>query len=88
MITIYPNPVMAGNAINIGCERMKEGYYLLCLLNPLGRQMEALQVWIDGDALLMDLRIPPVSAGNYSLTLTNKISGQSFIQAISIVNKL
>jgi hypothetical protein len=88
MITIYPNPVIAGNAINIGCEKLKEGYYLLCLLSTSGRQMESLQVWIDADSLLMDLPIPSISAGNYSLTLTNKMSGQSFIQAISIVNKL
>jgi hypothetical protein len=88
MITIYPNPVVAGNSINIGCEKLKEGYYLLCLRNPSGRQMETLQVWIDADALLMDLRMPSVSAGDYSLTLTNKTSGQSFMQAISIVNEL
>ncbi|MBC7874761.1 MAG: carboxypeptidase-like regulatory domain-containing protein [Ferruginibacter sp.] len=84
MIKVYPNPVSSGTAINIGCEKLAEGYYTFQLVSQAGQQVSTNQIWIDKEARLMNLEIPVVTAGTYILTLTNKESGKKFTEKVVI----
>jgi hypothetical protein len=84
MIKVYPNPVLSGTAINIGCEKLEEGYYSFQLFNQSGQQIETKQVWIDAEARIMNMEIPSVAAGSYILTLTHKESGKRFSEKIIV----
>jgi hypothetical protein len=84
MIKVYPNPVLSGSTINIGCEKLEEGYYTFQLFNQSGQQIQSKQIWIDAEARLMNMELPVVVAGNYILVLTNKESGKKFTEKIII----
>jgi CarboxypepD_reg-like domain len=84
MIKVYPNPVLSGTAINIGCEKLEEGYYSFQLFNQAGQQLQNKQVWIDAEARIMNMEIPAVSAGTYILTLTHQQSHKRFSEKIII----
>jgi hypothetical protein len=84
MIKVYPNPVLSGTAINIGCEKLAEGYYSFQLFNSSGQQIENKQVWIDSEARIMNMEIPSVAAGIYILRLTHKESGKRFSEKVVV----
>jgi hypothetical protein len=84
MIKVYPNPVAAGTAINIGCERLEEGYYTFQLFNQAGQLVQHKQIWIDAEARIMNMEIPAVTTGSYFLTLTNRESGKKFTEKIIV----
>lgn len=71
-LTIYPNPALAGSAINISFQKMEEGYYQLLLLSVNGQSIERKEVWIDAEARLLNFNLPAVTAGSYFLVLINK----------------
>ncbi|HEY6505442.1 MAG TPA: carboxypeptidase-like regulatory domain-containing protein [Chitinophagaceae bacterium] len=78
MIKVYPNPVLAGTSINVGCEKLEEGYYTFQLFSQAGQQVQHKQIWIDAEATIMNMEIPSVAAGVYFLRLTNKESRKRF----------
>ncbi|HLG41151.1 MAG TPA: T9SS type A sorting domain-containing protein [Chitinophagaceae bacterium] len=84
MIKVYPNPVISGTNINIGCQKLKEGYYSLQLSNLSGQQVLNKQTWIDSEMQVLNIDIPKVSAGVYFLKLTNKETNKRFTQKIII----
>jgi hypothetical protein len=84
MIKVYPNPVLAGTTINIGCEKLEEGYYSFQLFNQAGQMIQSKQIWIDAEARLLNMEIPSVVTGNYFLALTNKVSGKKFTEKIIV----
>lgn len=84
MIKIYPNPVPSGTSINIGCEKLEEGYYIFQLFNHSGQKITETQIWIDREARVMNVEIPAVVTGNYLVTLTNKESGKKFTEKIIV----
>ncbi|MEI9808700.1 MAG: carboxypeptidase-like regulatory domain-containing protein [Bacteroidota bacterium] len=84
MIKVYPNPVLSGTSINIGCERLEEGYYIFRLFSQAGQEIQQKKVWIDAEATIMNMEIPAVAAGSYVLTLINKESGKRFSEKIII----
>jgi CarboxypepD_reg-like domain/Secretion system C-terminal sorting domain len=84
MIKVYPNPVVSGTNINIGCQKLKEGYYTIQLTNQSGQQMLNRQTWIDGEIQVLNIDIPTVAAGVYFLKLTNKEANKRFTQKIIV----
>jgi hypothetical protein len=84
MIKIYPNPVLSGTSINLGCEKLKEGYYNIQLFNQSGQQIFNKQTWIDAEAQVLNIDIPSIASGNYFLRLTNKETGKNFTEKIII----
>lgn len=84
MINVYPNPVLSGTSINIGCEELEEGYYAYQLLSAGGQQVQYKQIWVDAGAGIMNMEIPVVVAGSYFIALTNKETGKRFSEKIVI----
>ncbi len=81
---VFPNPVGSGSSINIEIQKTEEGYYDLQLLNQSGQSVQQQEIWIDAEARLLNIDIPPVAAGSYFLALTNKKSGKRFTDKIII----
>ncbi|MBI3140193.1 MAG: carboxypeptidase-like regulatory domain-containing protein [Sphingobacteriales bacterium] len=75
-IHVYPNPVQAGQSLTISFEKMEEGYYAVQFVSLAGQTVKQEEIWIDAEARLMNLRVPPVAAGGYILYLVNKKTGQ------------
>src|SRR5258706_14600128 len=65
MIKVYPNPVASGTNINVGCQKLAEGYYSIQLINQSGQQIFNRQTWIDAEAKVLNIDIPAVAAGIY-----------------------
>jgi hypothetical protein len=84
MIKVYPNPVTSGTTINIGCEKLKEGYYMLQLVSLTGQQIQAKQIWIDEEATTINFTVPRVAAGSYLLVLVNTETGEKYSEKIII----
>ena len=84
MIKVYPNPVVSGTNINIGCQKLQEGYYNILLSNQSGQQVLNKQTWIDGETQVLNIDIPTVAAGVYFLKLTNKETNKRFTQKIIV----
>jgi CarboxypepD_reg-like domain/Secretion system C-terminal sorting domain len=84
MIKVYPNPVASGSSINIGCQKLKEGYYYLQLSAQSGQQVLNKQTWIDGEVQVLNIDIPNVAAGVYFLKLTNKETSKRFTAKVVI----
>jgi hypothetical protein len=84
MIKVYPNPVISGTSINIGCQKLKEGYYAIQLSNQSGQQVLNKQTWIDGETQVLNIDFPTVAAGIYFLKLTNKETNKRFTQKIIV----
>ncbi len=75
-IHVYPNPVQTGQSLTISFEKMEEGYYAVQFVSLSGQTVKQEEIWIDAEARLMNLRVPPVAAGAYLLYLVNKKTGQ------------
>jgi CarboxypepD_reg-like domain/Secretion system C-terminal sorting domain len=84
MIKVYPNPVMSGTNINVGCQKLKEGYYVVQLSNQSGQQVLNKQTWIDAEAQVLNIDIPTVAAGVYFLKLTNKETNKRFTAKVVV----
>jgi CarboxypepD_reg-like domain/Secretion system C-terminal sorting domain len=84
VIKVYPNPVVSGTNINVGCQKMKEGYYVVQLSNQSGQQVLNKQTWIDGEAQVLNIDIPIVATGVYFLKLTNKETNKRFTAKVVI----
>jgi hypothetical protein len=83
-ILVYPNPVSAGSTINIGFDKMEEGYYALQLLSLSGSLVSQKEIWIDAEARAMGMVTPQVAADSYFLLLINKKTGKKFTEKIII----
>lgn len=81
---VFPNPVGSGNNLNIEIKQTEEGYYTLQIVNQSGQSMHQQEIWIDMEARLLNIDIPPVAAGSYFLVLANKKSGKKFTEKIII----
>ncbi|HMK26615.1 MAG TPA: carboxypeptidase-like regulatory domain-containing protein [Chitinophagaceae bacterium] len=81
---IFPNPIESGNSINIEIQKMEEGYYSVQLLDQSGQSVHQQEIWIDAEARLLNIDVPPVAAGSYFLSLTNKRSGKRSAEKIII----
>jgi hypothetical protein len=84
MIKVYPNPVVSGTNINVGCQKLKEGYYNLQLANQAGQQVLNKQAWIDSGMQVLNIEIPHIATGIYFLKLTNKETSKRFTQKIIV----
>jgi hypothetical protein len=84
MIKVYPNPVASGTSLNIGCQKLTEGYYCLQLSAQSGQQVLNKQTWIDGGVQVLNIDIPNVAAGVYFLKFTNKETNKRFTQKIIV----
>ena len=81
---VFPNPISSGSNLNIELKQTEEGYYELQLLSQSGQSVQQQEIWIDAEARLLNIDIPPVAAGSYFLALINKISGKKFTEKIII----
>jgi hypothetical protein len=84
MIKVYPNPVISGTNINVGCQKLKEGYYSIQLSTRSGQQVFNKQTWIDDEMQVLNIDIPSVVPGLYFLKLTNKETNKRFTEKITI----
>ncbi|MEO7984818.1 MAG: hypothetical protein ABI688_12130, partial [Bacteroidota bacterium] len=62
-ILIYPNPVIAGTALNISFKKLDEGYYTFQLLNQAGQLIQQKDIWIDAEARILNADLPLTTAG-------------------------
>lgn len=81
---VFPNPVESGGNLNIEWKQTEEGYYTLQLLNQSGQSVHQQEIWIDAEARLLNIDVPPVAAGAYFLTLINMKSGRKYTEKILI----
>jgi hypothetical protein len=81
---VFPNPAVSGGSLNIEVIKAEEGYYEFQLNGLSGQSFQKQDIWIDAEARLLNINIPPVAAGNYFLSLTNKESGKKFTEKIII----
>ncbi len=83
-LQVYPNPVQAGQSINISFEKMEEGYYTVQFMGINGQTLQHEQIWIDSDARVMNLKLPALPAGICLLVLTNKLTGKQTTEKIIV----
>lgn len=81
---IYPNPVLSGGNISLGITKMEEGYYAVNFLILSGQLMQQKEIWIDGEARVLNIDVPKTIAGSYFLVLTNKKTGKKMTEKIII----
>ena len=84
MIKVYPNPVVSGTNINVGCQKLKEGYYIVQLTTQSGQQVLIKQTWIDDELQVLNIAIPHIAGGVYFLKLTNKETSKRFTQKVIV----
>lgn len=84
LFKVFPNPLPSGSGLTIEWKQSKEGYFNLQLLNQAGQQAYQQEVWIDAEARLLSIDIPPVAAGTYFIVFTNKKSGKKFTEKIVV----
>jgi Secretion system C-terminal sorting domain len=84
LFKIFPNPVPSGSNLTIEWKQTEEGYYTLQLLNQSGQSVHQQEIWIDKDARMLNINVPPVAAGSYFIVLANKKSGKKFTEKIVI----
>jgi hypothetical protein len=83
-IVVYPNPVVSGASVNIQCNKMEEGYYSLRFLALTGQLVSDKEVWIDKEARILNVPVPPAAAGTYFITFINRKTGKRFSEKIII----
>jgi hypothetical protein len=83
-IKIYPNPVLSGTNISIGIKEPAEGYYSFLLINAGGQKIKQEEGWVDAEARVFNFDIPPVAAGAYFITITNKTNGKKITERIIV----
>jgi CarboxypepD_reg-like domain/Secretion system C-terminal sorting domain len=81
---IFPNPVSSGASLHIEWKQTEEGYYTFDLVDLSGRKVYSKEIWIDAEARLLNLELPPVATGSYFLRATNKNSGKRFTEKVII----
>jgi hypothetical protein len=81
---IFPNPVESGASLNIEINKAEEGYYQIQLLNQSGQSVHQQEIWIDAEARLLSIDLPPLAAGNYFVILANRKSGKRSTEKIII----
>ena len=81
---IFPNPVPSGSNITIEWKQTEEGYYSLQLINITGQAVHQKEIWIDGEARLLNFDLPAVAAGSYFLCITNKKTSKMLTEKIIV----
>ena len=82
---IFPNPVPVGTNLTIEVkEKIKDGYYLVNIINQSGQSIYQREVWIDEEARLLEINIPIVKTGNYVVVVTNRKSGKRYSEKLII----
>jgi Secretion system C-terminal sorting domain len=81
---VFPNPVPSGASLHIEWKKTEEGYYKFELLDVSGKIVHSREIWVDTEARLLNFEVPSLTAGNYFLRATNKLSGKSFTEKIII----
>lgn len=82
---VYPNPVQAGQSINISFDKLEEGYYTVQFMGINGQSLQHEQIWIDSDARVMNIKLPSLPAGICLLVLTNKLTGKQTTAKIIVL---
>ncbi len=81
---VYPNPIVSGGNLTLGISLIDEGYYALRFINISGQQIQQREIWIDGEAKVLNLDVPKVAAGSYFIVLTSKRTGKKMSEKIII----
>ena len=69
-ISIFPNPAKSGSSIDIFCNRLKPSYYQIQLLNKNGQMVMNMKSWIDGDEQVLNIQLPNLSPGLYTIRIS------------------
>jgi TonB-dependent SusC/RagA subfamily outer membrane receptor len=84
ILKVFPNPVQSGSALNVGFNKLEEGYYKLQIINQSGQSIHQQKIWIDADARLLSIDVPLLTAGSYFLVLANKKTGKKFTEKLIV----
>jgi hypothetical protein len=84
MLNIYPNPVISGSTLNIGCRDIEEGYYTFQILSLSGQVVRHRELWVDDKAVVLNMEVPKIAAGIYLLRMINKKSGKNLTEKIVV----
>jgi hypothetical protein len=76
--------VRSGTTLNLRFKKQEEGYYTFQLLNLSGQLTYQQELWIDAEAMILNINVPAVAAGSYFLVLTSKKTGKKFSEKIII----
>lgn len=84
-LTIYPNPVIRGEQLNLQWNVSKEGYYRCQVINLAGQVVQDKSIWMDPDARTISLPLPSLPAAQYWLLITGqdeskKLTGKFIVQ--------
>lgn len=83
-INIFPNPVKAGNTINISFKKPQPGNYLLQLLNQSGQLIYQKETSIEKGISSFAVGLPAVAAGSYFVVLVDKKYGKKITEKIIV----
>ena len=80
----YPNPVSAGNLINLELNKAGAGEYQADLINQNGQMIYSAALMFGAKNQINSFSVPVVTTGAYFLRLTNKRSGKKHTEKIII----
>ena len=83
-ILLYPNPLMAGNDVQIQCTNMDKGKYLAELFSLSAQLLQTSHITIHKSHDLITLPIKKLFPATYILKLTNEKTGKEFSQQLII----
>jgi hypothetical protein len=80
-ISIYPNPVEAGN-VNLHLDNQAKGNYSVQITNAAGQQIKAENVPVENNSTLRTIKMGTVSTGNYQATITDEAGNKTTLAFI------
>ena len=83
-LQVYPNPVQAGQSVNVSFDKMDVGYYTVQFVGINGQSIMQEEIWIDEEARVMNIMLPSMTAGICLLVLTNKLTGKKSTEKIVV----
>ena len=84
-VRLFPNPLMPGKSINLQCQRLDDGSYVLELFNASGTPVFTEKVAYTKEMRQIQVQPPYLTAGNYFLKLTHEKKGKAYSQQVVII---
>jgi type IX secretion system substrate protein len=83
-LKVYPNPIQAGSTMHIEWNKKEYGNHSLQLFSQTGQLVFRKDIYIDQEARILGIDLPPVLAGSYFLRITNEQTNKSYSEKIII----
>jgi hypothetical protein len=82
-INVFPNPVLAGNTININCGNLAEADYNLQLINAAGQPVQTKRISKTNQSSIA-LEIGSIPAGTYLVVMVEAKTGKKFTSKVLV----